>query len=121
MLLGSIFQSRHCSLFSFPTSAALYNKVCLANNNMAPAAIDLPSSYATLATTQVAVAHVPPSSPAATAVLLVALNRPSNYNAFAKTMEEELVRVYSMFDVDGRVKCVVLNNLPRRCGPRRWL
>ena len=95
----------------------------MAKNSMAPAAIDLPLSYVTLATTQVAVAHVPPSSPAATAVLLVALNRPNNYNAFTKTMKEELVQVYSMFDVDGRVKCVVLtcDNFLRRCGPRRWL
>jgi enoyl-CoA hydratase/carnithine racemase len=38
----------------------------------------------------------------------VTLNRPKNYNAFTKVMEEELVGIFSMFDVDDRVRCVVL-------------
>lgn len=73
------------------------------------AAIELPSSYASLNTTQITVSHVPASSPTPTPVVLVTLNRPKNYNAFTKVMEEELVRVFTMFDVDDRVRCVVLN------------
>lgn len=73
-----------------------------------PPTIDLPASYTSLNTTQISVSHVPASSPIPTAVILVTLNRPQNYNAFTKVMEEELVRVYSMFNVDERVRCIVL-------------
>lgn len=72
------------------------------------ASIDLPASYAALNTTQITVSHVPASSPSPTPVVLVTLNRPKNYNAFTKVMEEELVRIFAMFDVDDRVRCVVL-------------
>jgi enoyl-CoA hydratase/carnithine racemase len=73
------------------------------------ATIDLPSSYTSLNTTQIIVSHVPASSPTPTPVVVVTLNRPKNYNAFTKVMEEELVRVFEMFDLDDRVRCVVLN------------
>jgi len=78
---------------------------------MAPvpsAIIDLPSSYASIGTTQITVSHVPASSPTPTPVVLLTLNRRKNYNAFTKVMEEELVRVYSMFEVDERVKAIVI-------------
>ena len=75
---------------------------------MASKSIDLPSSYTSLGTTDVTVSHVPASSPTPTPVVLVTLNRPKNHNAFTKTMEEELVHVFSLLDVDDRVKCVVL-------------
>jgi enoyl-CoA hydratase/carnithine racemase len=71
--------------------------------------IDLPTSYTSLNTTQITVSHIPTSSPTPTPVVLVTLNRPKNYNAFTKVMEEELVRVFEMFDLDDRVRCVVLN------------
>jgi enoyl-CoA hydratase/carnithine racemase len=73
------------------------------------APIELPSSYASLKTTQITVSHIPTSSPTPTPVVLVTLNRPKNYNAFTKVMEGEVVRVFTMFDVDDRVRCVVLN------------
>ena len=70
--------------------------------------LDLPASYTSLNTTDITVSHVPASSPTPTPVVLITLNRPKNYNAFTKTMEEELGHVYSLFNVDDRVKCVVL-------------
>ena len=75
---------------------------------MASKPIDLPSSYTSLRTTDITVSHVPASSPTPTPVVLVTLNRPRNHNAFTKAMEEELVHVFSLFDVDERVKCVVM-------------
>ena len=78
---------------------------------MAPvpsAIIDVPASYTSLNLTQIKVSRVPESSPKPTPVVLVTLNRPKNYNAFTKVMEEELCRVFNMFDVDDRVKCVVI-------------
>jgi enoyl-CoA hydratase/carnithine racemase len=73
------------------------------------ATIELPSSYTSLETTQITISHIPASSPTPTPVVLVTLNRPRNYNAFTKVMEDELVRVFTMFDVDDRVRCVVVN------------
>ena len=75
---------------------------------MASKSIDLPSSYASLGTTDLTVSHIPASSPTPTPVVLVTLNRPKNYNAFTKTMQEELAHVFSLFDVDDRVNCIVL-------------
>lgn len=68
----------------------------------------LPSSCAPFNTIDIAIANVPAASPNPTPVILVTLNHPRKYNAFTKTMEEELVRVYNMFNVDDCVKCVVL-------------
>lgn len=79
--------------------------------SMAPvpsAVIELPSSYASIGNTQISVSHVPASSPTPTPVVIVTLDRPKNYNSFTKVMEEELIRVFSMFDVDDRVRCVVI-------------
>ena len=75
---------------------------------MASRPIDLPSSYTSLGTTDITVSHVPVSSPTPTPVVAVTLNRPKNHNAFTKAMAEELVHVFSLFDVDDRVKCVIL-------------
>lgn len=75
---------------------------------MASKPIDLPSSYSSLGTTDITVSHVPASSPTPTPVVLVTLSRPKKHNAFTKTMEEELVHVFSLLDLDDRVKCVVL-------------
>ena len=75
---------------------------------MASKLIDLPSTYNSLGTTDIKVSHVPASSPTPTPVVLVTLDRPKNHNAFTGTMAEELVHVFSMLDLDDRVKCVVL-------------
>jgi enoyl-CoA hydratase/carnithine racemase len=68
----------------------------------------LPSSYATLQTTHITLAHVPQSSPTPTPIILVTLNRPEKNNAFTEIMADELERVFTLFDVDDRVKCIVL-------------
>ena len=75
---------------------------------MASKAIDLPSSYTSLGTADVAVSHVPASSPTPTPVVIVSLNRPKNHNAFTTTMEEELVHIFSILDLDDRIKCIIL-------------
>ena len=77
------------------------------------ATVDSPHSYAALQTTQISLSHVPESESTPTPVILVTLNRPKNNNAFTKVMEQELVRVYSMFDVDDRVKCIVIRGAGR--------
>ncbi|KAG0646124.1 AF-toxin biosynthesis 3-1 [Hyphodiscus hymeniophilus] len=73
-----------------------------------PPPIAIPLSYETLPTTHIALTHQPAGTSSATAVVIVTLNRPKNQNAFTGEMMDDLLRVYAMFDVDERVKVVVL-------------
>ena len=74
-----------------------------------PAPIELPSSYEKVSTTgQVVVSHHPPGSPTVTPVVIVTLNRPANNNAFTSLMVQDFEKLFPMFDVDERVKVVVL-------------
>jgi enoyl-CoA hydratase/carnithine racemase len=75
--------------------------------------IELPTSYATLNTRHIKVSHVPDSSPTPTPVVLITLNRPDKNNAFTNIMKDDMERVYSMIDVDDRVRCVVLTGAGR--------
>lgn len=77
-------------------------------NGSKPPPTVLPSSYAALQTSQIVLTHVPEASPSPTPVILVTLNRPEKNNAFTDIMADELERVYTLFDLDERVKCVVL-------------
>ena len=79
---------------------------------MAPRSIiEPPISYQTLTNSQIIISHHPTSSPTPTPVLVLALNRPNHNNAFTSTMERELVQAYSMFDVDERVRCIVMTGV----------
>lgn len=66
------------------------------------------SFHASLGTTENAISHCPSSSPSSTPVLLLTLNRPKHHNAFTNAIGGELVQVYSRFDIDERVKCIVM-------------
>ena len=70
--------------------------------------IQLPESYSKLPFTQIRAFHVPESSPEPTPVILLKLWRPDRGNAFTDKMKDELIQAYAMFDVDPRVKCIVL-------------
>jgi enoyl-CoA hydratase/carnithine racemase len=67
-----------------------------------------PASYSQLELRDVRVSHVPESSPAPTPVILVHLDRPRQKNAFTLSMQESLIKLYTLFDVDPRVKAIVL-------------
>ncbi|KAJ5305898.1 hypothetical protein N7508_004913 [Penicillium antarcticum] len=74
-----------------------------------PSDIELPSSYEKVETTgHVVVSHYPPGSPTATPVVVVTLNRPANQNAFTGQMVQDFEKLFPMFDVDERVKVIVL-------------
>ncbi|EAW08527.1 enoyl-CoA hydratase/isomerase family protein [Aspergillus clavatus NRRL 1] len=73
-----------------------------------PPPITIPTSYEALPTTHIKVAHHPAGSPTATPVVIVSLNRPEKHNAFTQIMAENLEKVFGMFDLDERVKAVVL-------------
>lgn len=67
-----------------------------------------PSSYASLPFKDIKVSHVPADSPTATKVLIVAFNRPDQYNAATENLLDELEAAYRMIDQDERVRAVVL-------------
>ena len=73
-------------------------------NNIIP----IPPSYETLPTTDIKLSHYPPGHPTATPIIIVTLNRPEKRNAFTPAMGADLQRVFTMFDVDHRVKAIIL-------------
>jgi enoyl-CoA hydratase/carnithine racemase len=74
-----------------------------------PSPIELPSSYEKVETTgHVVVSHYPPGTPAVTPVVIVTLNRPTKHNAFTGQMVLDFEKLFPMFDVDERVKVIVL-------------
>jgi enoyl-CoA hydratase/carnithine racemase len=73
-----------------------------------PEPIHVPKSYETLPLTHVKVSHLPAGALEATPVVVVTLNRPEKHNAFTLEMMEAFEKIYPMFDVDERVKVIVL-------------
>jgi len=73
-----------------------------------PVQIKIPKSYETLPVTDVKVLHYPENAGEATPVVVVTLNRPKQGNAFTLQMMRDFELIYPMFDLDERVKCVVI-------------
>ena len=73
-----------------------------------PDPISLPASYEKLPLEQICITHYPAGSPEPTPILILTLYRPGRHNAFTGTMTEELERAFQLFDVDDRVKCIVV-------------
>ncbi|KAK8239165.1 enoyl-CoA hydratase/isomerase family protein [Phyllosticta capitalensis] len=69
---------------------------------------NIPDSYASLPTKEIKLSHNPETSSTATPVIVVTLYRPGKHNAFTPTMMEELEHVFQLFDLDDRVRCVVV-------------
>lgn len=70
--------------------------------------LPLPSAYHDLKFTQIKANHVPADSKEVTPVILITLYRPKNYNAWTNTMAEELEYVFTLIDIDDRVRCAVV-------------
>lgn len=68
----------------------------------------VPELYNSLDLRQIKVSNVPQWSRTVTPVLLITLNRPEKLNSFTDIMREDLERVYSLIDIDPRVKAVVI-------------
>ncbi|KAF7195051.1 Enoyl-CoA hydratase AFT3-1 [Pseudocercospora fuligena] len=78
---------------------------------MAPAdsvQVDIPELYTNLPVKDIKISHYPESSLTATPVIVVTLNRPKQRNAFTIQMMRDFEMCYPMFDLDERVKVVVL-------------
>ncbi|KAF2435438.1 enoyl-CoA hydratase/isomeras-like protein [Tothia fuscella] len=74
----------------------------------APPPIKLPASYKDLSLKDIRISHYPESSPTPTPIIILTLYRPGRHNAFTYTMTEELEQAFAMFDVDERVKCIIV-------------
>jgi enoyl-CoA hydratase/carnithine racemase len=68
------------------------------------APIKLPKSYNDLPFMQIKTQHCEKDP----SVIILTLYRPKNHNAFTNTMMLELEEAYGMFDVDDRVRVIVL-------------
>lgn len=70
--------------------------------------VEVPESYSSLPLEHIKVSNYPEHATSVTPVLVVTLDRPEQRNAFTARMMEDLELVYPMFDLDERVKCLVL-------------
>ena len=70
--------------------------------------VDVPESYSALPLEHIKVSNHPEDAPGVTPVVIITLNRPKQRNTFTARMMEDLELVYPRFDVDERVKCIVL-------------
>ncbi len=68
--------------------------------------ITLPQSYADLNTQWKCIRTT--HHAAEPSIIILTLYRPGKHNAFTDTMRAEIEKAYAMFDVDARVKCVVV-------------
>jgi enoyl-CoA hydratase/carnithine racemase len=77
---------------------------------MTPArpSVNIPKSYEILSLSDIKISHHPEGAPEATPVVVVRLNRPEKSNTFSTDMSEAIEEVYPRFDMDERVKVVVL-------------
>jgi len=73
------------------------------------AAPSLPQSYNDAPFTQIKTQHHEKDP----SIIILTLWRPANHNAFTTTMMLELEQAYAMFDVDDRVKCIVVTGTGR--------
>lgn len=67
-----------------------------------------PEAYTSLTFKDISISHVPASSPTATKVVVLSLNRPEKYNAVTATMLIEMEAAYELFNKDERVRAIVL-------------
>jgi enoyl-CoA hydratase/carnithine racemase len=79
----------------------------------APPPVEVPESYETVDLKDVNVSHCPAGAPKATQVIVVMLNRPTKQNAYTIDMMHSFEKIYPMFDVDERVKVIVLTGAGR--------
>jgi|ERR1700761_6223186 enoyl-CoA hydratase/carnithine racemase len=78
--------------------------------------ISLPQSYSNYAAqnfNDIKLSHYPESSTTATPIIILTLHRPKANNAFTEQMGDEMVRSFRMFDVDDRVKVIVVTGQGR--------
>jgi len=74
----------------------------------APRNIDIPETYASLPVKHIRINNYPADAPGVTPIQVVTLYRPDAHNAFTVQMMEDAVLAWGLFDVDERVKVIVV-------------
>lgn len=72
------------------------------------ATTSIPENYSSLPWRQIKVLHHPPGAKAATEVIILTINRPEKSNAFTEEIENDMIKAFNLFDVDDRVKAIVV-------------
>ncbi|KAF9880151.1 enoyl-CoA hydratase/isomerase [Colletotrichum karsti] len=75
---------------------------------MANSSLSIPESYASIGYKDILISHVPPDAPTATKVVVVTLNRPKRHNAVNENILIELESAFKLFNIDQRVRAIVL-------------
>jgi enoyl-CoA hydratase/carnithine racemase len=70
--------------------------------------LTIPSSYHDVPWRHIRIRYHPASSSIPTKVIIVELYRPEKYNAFTDIMMQDIVHAFSLFDVDDRVKAIIV-------------
>jgi enoyl-CoA hydratase/carnithine racemase len=73
----------------------------------------VPQTYSNDSWTSIKVATYPESSPCVTPVMVLTINRPEKYNAFTTEIENEMIHMLGLFDMDDRVKVIVVTGAGR--------
>lgn len=77
------------------------------------ASVEIPGSYSSLQRRQLKVSTHPPNQPSATKVMVLTINRPEKNNAFTVEIEDDMIKAFNLFDVDDRVRAVVVTGAGR--------
>jgi hypothetical protein len=102
-------QSQLVELFnSFICQQSISQLSALSVSNMTMTKLELPSSYATYPWKHILVSHLPLSSPVATKVVVITMNRPEQGNAFTAEIETEMIRAMDLINDDDRVRIAVV-------------
>ena len=73
----------------------------------------VPESYSQLKWGQLAVSTYPADAPGVTPVMVLTINRPEKHNAFTVEIEDAMIEALRLFDLDDRVKAVVVTGAGR--------
>lgn len=73
-----------------------------------PAPLALPARYSDLPYTDIRISNSPPEAPGVTPIQILTLYRPGKHNAFTYAMTLEMEQAFALFDVDERVRCIVV-------------
>jgi enoyl-CoA hydratase/carnithine racemase len=68
----------------------------------------VPISYAAYPWKHILVSHHPPTSPIATQVIIITINRPEKANAYTTGIQNEMISAFDFLDSDDRVKAIVV-------------
>jgi len=68
----------------------------------------VPESYDHLNYREIQISNVPDTATSVTPVVVLTLYRPERRNAYTESMRAEIVDAFRRFDLDDRIKCIVL-------------